>query len=242
MEDIKTKLIEFRSKYSGLSTAEVRNLLKEDPNFKAEIEELYEEVFHLKLQKTCSNCWEDAFIMLMTKKVEQMVELSERKFELKAGAVLYDLPSGDNSKMVSRHNLTDELAVYHLRKDPSRIKFFSAYPENWQEIIKETSETTSAGSSDGAGTNTQPTTREAAEKAVFNAERYVKSCKTQLDNALALEEGDEKTSAVEKATEKLNNAQKKLDIALELLESVSESESTSEGDSGSTEADSGETE
>lgn len=242
MEDIKTKLVQFRGTYSKLSPAEVREKFRNEPDFKTEIEDLYHGVFHEKVRRTCSNCWEDAFIMLMTKKVGQMVELSERKFELKAGAVLYDLPSGDNSKMVSRHNLTDELAVYHLRKDPSRIKFFSVYPENWQEIIKETSETTSAGSSDGAGTNTQPTTREAAEKAVFNAERYVKSCKTQLDNALALEEGDEKTSAVEKATEKLNNAQKKLDIALELLESLSESESTSEGDSDSTEADSGETE
>ena len=39
----------------------------------------------------------------------------------------------DNTRLVTRLNLTDELAKYHLGTNPDYIKFFSKYPENWRE-------------------------------------------------------------------------------------------------------------
>lgn len=239
MEDIKTKLVQFRSAYSKLSPAEVREKLRNEPDFKTEIEDLYQDVFHEKVRRTCSNCWEDAFYMLLTRKVEQMVALSQRQFELKAGALLLDLPKGDNDKMATRHNLTDELAIYHLSKDPSKIKYFSRYPENWQEIVAKSFSKPSDETGDGEDINPQSTTKEAAEKAVTNAERYVKSCTTKLENALALPDGEEKTLAVEKATEALEKAKERLESANAILQSIPDTEPS--GETGKQEQDTGET-
>ena len=50
--------------------------------------------------------------------------------------MLVDVINGDNAKMASHHNLTDELALYHLRTNPKCIRLFSKYPENWQELAE----------------------------------------------------------------------------------------------------------
>lgn len=207
----------FREKYSGMTTAEVREKLKKDPAFKTEIETLYTTVFHQKLNRSCSNCWEDAFIVLMAKSLDEMLALSHRKFELKAGALLLDLPEGDNSKMATRHNLTDELAIYHLGKHPEYIKFFSVYPENWEEIVKEANSKDSEGSSDGEEGPTPSEAHEAAKKAVTYAKGYVTRSKNALDTANAMEDGEEKDEAVAKATETYEKAVAQLEEAQALL-------------------------
>ena len=66
--------------------------------------------------------------------------MKNRLFELKAGALLIDVERGDNSKMATQHNLTDELALYHLRTNPKCIRLFTKYPDNWQEMVKEAQE------------------------------------------------------------------------------------------------------
>ena len=50
--------------------------------------------------------------------------------------MLVDVINGDNAKMATHHNLTDELALYHLRTNPKSIRLFSKYPENWQELAE----------------------------------------------------------------------------------------------------------
>ena len=55
-------------------------------------------------------------------------------FELKEGVILYDVVNHDTSKNAVRQNLTDELALYHLRTNPDYIKHFTKYPENWYEL------------------------------------------------------------------------------------------------------------
>ena len=55
-------------------------------------------------------------------------------FELREGVILYDVVNHDTSKNVTRQNLTDELALYHLRTNPDYIKHFTKYPDNWYEL------------------------------------------------------------------------------------------------------------
>ena len=60
--------------------------------------------------------------------------IKQRQFELRYGALLIDVVDHDNSKMASAHNLTDELALYHLRTNPQCIYKFSRYPANWKKL------------------------------------------------------------------------------------------------------------
>lgn len=54
-------------------------------------------------------------------------------FQLKTGANLLD-PANDQYNC-THQTLTDEKAIYHLRKFPDRIKRFCRFPENWEEIV-----------------------------------------------------------------------------------------------------------
>lgn len=77
------------------------------------------------------NCWADAFILLMRIKPETYNAMENRLFDLKAGALL---TCSDSTKSCSRHNITDELALFHLRINPKCIRLFSRYPDNWEEL------------------------------------------------------------------------------------------------------------
>lgn len=133
-------LEQFRAAYGGLSSAEVRKLIKEDAAFKSELARLYRTTFRKHLNTDCGNCWLDAFVLLMRTSKQKLQAMKERRFELKAGALLVDVVSGDNAKMATHHNLTDELALYHLRTNPKCIKLFAKYPAEWEELIKESTE------------------------------------------------------------------------------------------------------
>jgi len=124
---------EYRAKYQGISSAKVRELISSDTDFRNETERLYESIYHTKLNKSCGNCWFDAFILIMRTKPEKLKAMQEKQFDLRAGVVLVD-PHGDPAKTVTQRNLTDELALYHLRVNPDAIKWFCIYPKNWEQL------------------------------------------------------------------------------------------------------------
>lgn len=132
---------QFRFRYASASSAEVRTLIKEDKEFRGQLERLYERYFHRKLNKGCTSCWLDAYVLLMRYDINKLTQMADRQFELKAGALLVDVVSGANELMASHHNLTDELALYHLRTNPKCIKHFAKYPENWEELVKPAEQT-----------------------------------------------------------------------------------------------------
>lgn len=117
-----------------MSSTQVRELIRDDADFRRETERLYVGIFRQSLNKSCSNCWFDAFILLMRTDLNKLNAMKEKRFDLRAGAVLYDVVNHDPAKTVTHHNITDELALYHLRTNPDYIKFFNLYPENWQEL------------------------------------------------------------------------------------------------------------
>ena len=133
-------LEQLRAQYAGKSSAEIRALIKGNKAFRQTLATLYVRVFKKRLNTDCSNCWLDAFVLLMRTSKKQLEAMKNRLFELKAGALLIDVERGENSKMATQHNLTDELALYHLRTNPKCIRLFTKYPANWQELVAEKEE------------------------------------------------------------------------------------------------------
>lgn len=128
-------LEQFRAEFSSHSSAQIRELIRTDAQFRQRLEVLYEEVFHTKLNKGCTNCWLDAFILLRSQSIKKLTTMSQRNFELKAGVVLRDVVNHDNAKLATHHNLTDELAIYHLRTNPSCKSKFAKLPEDWEQRV-----------------------------------------------------------------------------------------------------------
>ena len=124
----------FRSANTGRSGSEVRLQIKADKAFRAEIERLYVGVYHIPLNSACTECWVDAFVLLMRDNVDALFERSQRLFELKAGALLRDVIGWKKELNTTHHNLTDERALYHLATHPAYITQFSKAPENWSEL------------------------------------------------------------------------------------------------------------
>lgn len=141
------QLEEFRARYCGLSLSDVRRLVKSDAAFRQQVETLYVCIFHRPLNKRCSDCWLDAFLLLRRTPTDYLMAIKQRQFELRYGALLIDVVDHDDRKMVSAHNLTDELALYHLRTNPRCIDKFTRYPDNWKTLAAR-----SGRKSAGAGT------------------------------------------------------------------------------------------
>lgn len=131
---IKEKITQFRTEYAGYTSTAIRTLIKESAEFRTRLESLYYEAFHKRMNQKCTSCWLDAFVVLMRYDINKIASMANRQFELKAGALLIDVVKGDNDLMASHHNLTDELALYHLRTNPKCIRLFAKYPDNWQEL------------------------------------------------------------------------------------------------------------
>lgn len=128
------QLEQFRERYRGINLTEVRRLIKDNADFRREVETLYVSTFHRRLNKGCTDCWLDAFVLLRKTPTEKLMAIKKRQFELRYGALLIDVVDHDDKKMASAHNLTDELALYHLRTNPKCISKFTKYPDNWQEM------------------------------------------------------------------------------------------------------------
>lgn len=133
------ELSEYRSEYRGMSAADVRRLIAASPQFRKDTEALYTAVYHRKLNKSCGDCWFDAYVVLMTTDINKLQAMKEKRFDLRAGAVLTD-PYGDPAKTITARNVTDELALYHLRTHPECIRFFSVYPQDWEALAVASSE------------------------------------------------------------------------------------------------------
>lgn len=118
--------------------SQVRHLADTSSEFRVATETLYRQATGNALNKNCTECWVDAYAVLATMDESKFEAISTRQFDLKAGALLIDVVKGDNSKMCTRVNLTDELALYHLKTNPNCIKMFSKYPDNWQELANGT--------------------------------------------------------------------------------------------------------
>ena len=201
----------FRSANTGRSGSEVRLQIKADKAFRAEIERLYVGVYHIPLNSACTECWVDAFVLLMRDNVDALFERSLRLFELKAGALLRDVIGWKKELNTTHHNLTDELALYHLATHPAYITQFSKAPDNWRELAA------AAYNADGTparkGAETPAAAPESAAPINSSSEtgNALKSAKNAVSAAKgALTRARKKGTGIEKAEARLEEAQAKL--------------------------------
>ena len=156
------EILSFRDKYGKLTRQELREKIKHEHAFRQELERLYVRATGLKLNKSCSDCWMDAYIVLMT--IKQITTMQEKNFELKAGALLIDVVNHDNAKLCTRHNLTDELALYHLKTNPACRKKFSKLPDNIEELLADAGTLQRGGDDTETGEGQNGTEGENGEK------------------------------------------------------------------------------
>lgn len=124
---------EYKEQYKGMSAAEVRSLISSSKAFREETERIYTGTFHKRLNKRCGDCWMDAYILIMRGDPVKLQAMMNKRYDLRAGAVLVD--PKDPTKTATTHNITDELAIYHLRIHPTAKRLFSKLPDNWEEEV-----------------------------------------------------------------------------------------------------------
>ena len=85
---------------------------------------------------SCSNCVYDRYLELYVK-VKNNISVMEdtNKFKLASG-VLLQLGFG-SSEFITASTCTDEKAIQVLRLNPKDIRFFTQYPDNWEELISD---------------------------------------------------------------------------------------------------------
>ena len=114
--------------------SELMASLKNDIALRNEIEFLSKSIFH-KSVSGCSNCYFDAYIQLRTLNIDTVMEKIKCLFLLLAGALLHDVVNQNNDLLCSNANITDDLALYHLKTNPACRKYFQELPENVDELI-----------------------------------------------------------------------------------------------------------
>lgn len=117
------------------NNSELSSRLKTDYDFRKEVEVLYKHFLNKTVQG-CNSCYADAYVELIHLNIEKMKEKEECLFTLRAGALLRD--KGGNSKyLCSNANITDELALYHLKTNPKCVELFDALPKGYQKLVEE---------------------------------------------------------------------------------------------------------
>jgi hypothetical protein len=104
--------------------------LKIDNALKQEVEDLTKAFYH-KTVSGCNNCYMDAYVQLMNLKIDDAVEKLACQFQLRAGALLQDFD--DSTKLCSQANITRELALHHLAKNPACQRLFAILPDDWEQ-------------------------------------------------------------------------------------------------------------
>jgi hypothetical protein len=121
-----------RRQYANL--AELAVDLRSNQALKQEIENLYKAFFQQTVHG-CNNCYMDAYVQLMNLDINEAETRLKCQFRLRAGALLQDFD--DSTKLCSQANITRELALHHLAKNPGCQRLFAILPDNWQQQVAE---------------------------------------------------------------------------------------------------------
>lgn len=129
-----------RTKGQFANGGELSKALDTDHVLRNEIN-LLTKVFLNRTLSGCNSCYMDAYFELLTvsqEKALQIMETKDMNFTLRAGALLMDYD--DMSKNMTNANISMDLSLYHLRKNPSCRKLFTKLPENIDQLIAGTNE------------------------------------------------------------------------------------------------------
>ena len=109
--------------------------VQQDGELQREISELARHYLGREV-RGCSNCYSDALFELLTLNIEKAMQKEECKFKLRGGKLLLDAVNGDVSKAMTQANISDELALYHLKTNPYCEEYFEELPADWKEQVE----------------------------------------------------------------------------------------------------------
>lgn len=124
---------EYKDKYGSMTFADLSQAVKGSA-FRKELQDVYSRYFGRRVETSCVNCWWDAHHLIIVTPLKRMKERLNRQYHLRAGVVLADV-SENKGAIATEHNLTDEMAMFHLRKHPQSISLFAQFPPDWQEQV-----------------------------------------------------------------------------------------------------------
>lgn len=112
------------------------NEIKGSAKLVKELADLYYNTFNERMKLGCGACYLKALIRLRSKlnKMESKEVKKESNFVLKVGSIR----EFGSSKSYDNHSLTDEVAIAYLKVNFNRLKQFSKYPKNIDELINPT--------------------------------------------------------------------------------------------------------
>lgn len=124
--------------YGGNNYLQLRQMARGNSQFKAATASLFKAVNGEVLAVSCADCYADAALSLLKNYTKNKTKMATR-YKLRTGAyILRDVRNINNSeRMATRHNLTDELAMYHLYTNPSCVKYFDTLPDGWEQEVAE---------------------------------------------------------------------------------------------------------
>lgn len=136
------RLAKLQAEYASLPRAgrdAYLHKLDTDKAFQREVSEL---ALHFlgKRVSGCGWCALSALVELLKlnqKKIENMERKNTLGFRVLAGTFLHDPVNRDAGKILTPHTLSDDLALYHLAFNPNSRKYFTALPDNVDELVAE---------------------------------------------------------------------------------------------------------
>lgn len=103
-------------------------------NDKTVIENLHRELYGVGITNTdCSNCYRDAYILIVNRIKKDLKMPPKSNYTLKAGALLH--PAG-TSNFYTGTLPSDEIAEKYLAEFPEQIVLFASHPHDWEERAK----------------------------------------------------------------------------------------------------------
>lgn len=114
---------------------ELQREISSNYSFRKEIEYLSKTYLH-KTVSGCSNCYLDAYIQLVNLSTKQVMEQQKCQFRICRGVLMRDVVNLDASLNMTILNTTNDLALYHLKTNPSSVKYFTQLPDDWEKQVE----------------------------------------------------------------------------------------------------------
>ena len=108
---------------------------KSDDNLRRDIEVLAKHYLHRSVSG-CQNCYMDAYIQLATLNLEKVMNTENCDYKLRNGALLRDRINQDVSLNCTNNNISNELALYHLKTNPGCVKYFEKFPKDFEKQVE----------------------------------------------------------------------------------------------------------
>lgn len=163
--------------------------IKANSQVQSIIESLYFQLFNRPLNG-CGSCLADGLAVLLHYSKKNINSIMNCRFKLKAGVLLAD--PFNRLPMVTSGNLTDELAIAYIKKNPARKSLFEELPDDLDELLSDAAQESNSNDAEEAGISDQVEAEKAESPAEETTEQGEGS--PEVENAADAEEQAEEES------------------------------------------------